>query len=153
MKIFIIKRSTSLDIGFCGFFGVLACGVFGTDNNAAFAGYVGSSAGYHPIRSGEQFGVQVVGAFTILAWTLGTSFPMFAAIKYTIGLRVSDDVEEAGLDASEHGAKAYVIEHKDVLATKTVEAAPTASGKQYTDAHVVPAGAGQTPAAAAVPQP
>jgi Amt family ammonium transporter len=35
------------------------------------------------------------------------SFVTFAAIKYTIGLRVSPEQEEAGLDIVEHGMYGY----------------------------------------------
>mmetsp|Transcript_32671 Transcript_32671/g.72733 ORF Transcript_32671/g.72733 Transcript_32671/m.72733 type:complete len:494 (-) Transcript_32671:217-1698(-) len=91
----------------CGIWGVLAVGIFGNDDNAAFAGYSGSAAGYHPFRTGEQFGVQIVGIICIIAWTAGWSAFLFYGIKHTIGLRVSEEVEDAGLDTSEHGTSAY----------------------------------------------
>merc|ERR1711998_668119 len=101
--------------GFCGIWGVLASGIFGTDKNAAFAGYHGSAEGYDPIESGEQFGVQLIGVLAITAWTVVTAVFMFGAIHYTIGLRVDASVEEAGLDASEHGGNAYIENHKGEL--------------------------------------
>lgn len=93
--------------GFCGFWGALAVGIFGADANAKFAGYAGSAAGFHPIGDGEQFAVQLIGALAIAGWTVVTSTALFVTIKYTIGLRVSDNVEAEGLDLSEHGGKAY----------------------------------------------
>mmetsp|Transcript_331 Transcript_331/g.582 ORF Transcript_331/g.582 Transcript_331/m.582 type:complete len:500 (-) Transcript_331:320-1819(-) len=114
--------------GFCGFWGVVACGIFGTDENAAFAGYVGSAAGETPIEDGEQLGVQIIGALAITAWTLGTATIMFLIIHFTIGMRVDESVEDAGLDSSEHGVKAY--DYIGEGGTKTIAVAPAAE-KQY----------------------
>jgi Amt family ammonium transporter len=95
--------------GACGLWGALSIGIFGTDKNAAFAGYAGSSNGGHPFGDGEQFGVQFIGALAIIAWTVVTGSITFLGIKYTIGLRVRASVEEDGLDVYEHGAEAYSI--------------------------------------------
>ena len=57
-------------IGACGYWGCLAVGVLGRDDAAAFAGYHGSSAGHHPLRSYEQLVVQFCGATVLLAWAL-----------------------------------------------------------------------------------
>lgn len=92
--------------GFCGIWGVLAVGIFGTDSNAAFAGYDLTG---DPFKSGQQFGVQVIGALCILGWTVVTSTILFLGIKYTIGLRVDKETELEGLDSSEHGGGAYNI--------------------------------------------
>ena len=40
-------------------------------------------------------------------WAFGTGLILFLAIKYTIGLRVTEEEEMAGLDISEHGNEAY----------------------------------------------
>lgn len=93
--------------GFCGLWGVLAVGIFGTDKNAAFAGYVGSKGGFDVFTGGEQLGVQIIGALAITGWTVVNAGLMFKAIDMTIGLRVPPDVEDEGLDSSEHGASAY----------------------------------------------
>jgi len=97
--------------GFCGIWGVLSVGIFGTDANALFAGY--PNAPNTAFASGEQFLVQFIAVLCILTWTLGTSAITFLAIKHTIGMRVSQEVEEAGLDISEHGAMAYYDEKYD----------------------------------------
>lgn len=90
--------------GFCGIWGLLAVGIFATDENVQYAGYPNTN---DAISRGEQFLVQVIGAAAILAWVLGTSTIVFVGIDKSIGMRVDEDVEEAGLDASEHGATAY----------------------------------------------
>lgn len=93
--------------GACGMWGTLALGIFGNDANAAFAGYAGSAAGFHPFRTGEQFAVQVTGVLLIALWTFANSFILFTLINITIGMRVPEAVELRGLDMSEHGGEAY----------------------------------------------
>ena len=62
---------------------------------------------------GEQFGVQVVGALVIICWTVATAGLTFIAINLVIGLRVDVDVEEEGLDRSEHGGPADDYDEED----------------------------------------
>ena len=50
---------------------------------------------------------QAVGAFTVLVYSLVATAVIALAIKYTIGLRVDDEGEAAGLDESEHAESAY----------------------------------------------
>lgn len=74
---------------FAGIWGTLAVGIFGA--SASF----------------DQFMVQlasvgIVGLFCVFGATLITLF-----VKSTLGLRVSEEEEEAGLDITEHGTKAY----------------------------------------------
>ena len=40
-------------------------------------------------------------------WCLATGSLMFLGIKATVGLRVSEDTEEEGIDIVEHGERAY----------------------------------------------
>ena len=70
-------------------------------SNVQYAGYPNVNTA---CRSGEQFGVQVVASIAIFVWTVGTSAAMFLGIKYTVGVRISSEAEDMGLDASEHGA-------------------------------------------------
>ena len=86
--------------GFCGLWGVLCVGIFCTDANVQYAAYPNKN---EACGSGEQFAVQVVGALCIIAWVCGTSTFLFLFIKYTVGFRVSEEIEDVGLDASEHG--------------------------------------------------
>ena len=53
--------------------------------------------------------VQLVGVLAILSWTIVTSAAVFFPLKLMGLLRVSAEVEEEGLDSSEHGASAYDI--------------------------------------------
>jgi len=85
--------------GAVGIWGALNVGIFGSDYNAGVAGYVGSSstaAHAHPFRTGEQFGVQLVGIICIVAWTAFWTALVFFGLKLTVGIRVADEVEENG---------------------------------------------------------
>jgi Amt family ammonium transporter len=44
---------------------------------------------------------------TTLVWSGGISAILLLALKYTIGLRPTDDAEREGLDLTEHGERAY----------------------------------------------
>ena len=50
---------------------------------------------------------QVISMAVVLAWALGTGFLMFFVLKVTMGVRLSAEEEEMGIDASEHGILAY----------------------------------------------
>ncbi|MDB5451711.1 MAG: amt [Caulobacteraceae bacterium] len=58
---------------------------------------------------GHQLISQLWGVGTTLLWSGIISTVIFLAIKYTIGLRVSAEVEEEGLDITEHGERAYHV--------------------------------------------
>jgi hypothetical protein len=93
--------------GFVGTWGLLAAGIFCTDSNVAYV-YTGEFTPQNrSCATGEQFGLQLVGALCILAWTCGMSFLAWQAINYTLGLRVVPHVEEMGLDVVEHGRSAF----------------------------------------------
>jgi Amt family ammonium transporter len=50
---------------------------------------------------------QLIGVGAVLGWCLVTGVVLFGAIKLTIGLRVTPEEEQAGLDIGEHGSEAY----------------------------------------------
>jgi len=50
---------------------------------------------------------QMIGVGAVFAWSVGTGFILFGALKYTIGLRVKPEEEIEGLDIGEHGSEAY----------------------------------------------
>ena len=92
---------------FNGVWGVMAVGLFASQDGIAQA-YVARDK-YGLLLGGgvEQLGIQALGVLAIAGWTVVASGIMFAIIKYTIGLRVSPEEEERGLDLSEHGVEAY----------------------------------------------
>ena len=60
-------------------------------------------------RPGEAGSVttQLIGIAAVFGYAFVTSFVMFTLIKVTVGLRVSEEEEEAGLDIFEHGMSGY----------------------------------------------
>jgi ammonium transporter, Amt family len=72
--------------GVCGIWGTLAVGVFSAEH---------------------QLWVQAVGAVSIIGFTLLFTVAAFGALKMTLGIRVSGEEEEEGLDLGEHGQEAY----------------------------------------------
>lgn len=82
--------------GINGIFGVLAVGIWGVDGLGVLHG-----GGF------AQLGIQAVGLVAATLWTLPLAFLMFFVIKKTIGLRVSAEVEEQGIDLEYHGIESY----------------------------------------------
>ncbi len=84
-----------------GVWGTLAVGLFATIEGNT--GTLGLFAG-----GGMTLLIaQVVGVLAVGLWTVGLSGALFLGIKMTVGLRVSAEEEEAGLDVGEHGSLAY----------------------------------------------
>jgi Amt family ammonium transporter len=61
------------------------------------------------VYSGQftQLIAQAVGVAVAFTFVFAMSYATFAAIKATLGLRVTDEQEEAGLDIVEHGMYGY----------------------------------------------
>ena len=81
-------------------------GTWGALATGRFVG-VGFSALAEGVSRGEQILYQLVAIGATWAWSFLVTAVILIAIKFTIGLRASDDEEEAGLDISEHGEPAY----------------------------------------------
>ncbi|MBB5684577.1 ammonium transporter [Sphingobium boeckii] len=56
---------------------------------------------------GAQVMTQIWAVGTTVLWTGTVSLVLFLALKYTIGLRPTVEVEQEGLDLAEHGERAY----------------------------------------------
>ncbi|MDI9434024.1 MAG: ammonium transporter [Planctomycetota bacterium] len=81
--------------GVCGAWGTLSAGLFNLESGLFYGGGLG------------QLGVQALGIVTAFAWVFGLGLGLFYLIKVTIGLRVSEEEEQKGLDIGEHGMEAY----------------------------------------------
>jgi ammonium transporter, Amt family len=90
--------------GVCGAWGLLSVGLFARYDDA-FLGR--EDAGLIYGGGIEQLAVQALMLVIILAWVGVTTAILFAAIKATIGLRVSAEEEIEGLDVLEHGLQGY----------------------------------------------
>ena len=56
---------------------------------------------------GAQLITQIKAVLVTLVWSGLVSAVLFLAIKYSIGLRPSQEAEREGLDVNEHGERAY----------------------------------------------
>jgi Amt family ammonium transporter len=91
--------------GLAGIVGTLCCGIFTSPRLAELNG-VGDPGLWYS-GSFHQLGVQALGIAVAFLSVFAVSYIVFAAIKYTIGLRVTPEEEDAGLDISEHGMYGY----------------------------------------------
>jgi ammonium transporter, Amt family len=76
--------------GVCGAWGTLAAGLF-------------DMGGF----SLEVVGVQLIGIGAAFAWTFPVSYILFKVINAMLPLRVTEQLEEMGLDIHEHDSEAY----------------------------------------------
>jgi len=81
--------------GAAGIWGTICVGLVHTDNGL----FTGGGAG--------QLGVQLIGILVLVAWSAVLSGSVFLLLRTVGHLRVSEEVEEAGLDIAEHGMPAY----------------------------------------------
>jgi ammonium transporter, Amt family len=72
-----------------------------------FFDYTVFPAGVGAYDMGAQVMTQIKAVGVTLLWSGIISAILFYALKFTIGLRPSDDAEREGLDLSEHGERAY----------------------------------------------
>lgn len=96
----------SLDVWAChgmgGLWGALATGLFATTSI--------NPAGANGLFYGNpsQFLIQAAAAATAIVFSFGLTFGMSKLLDKVMGLRVTSNEEEVGLDISEHGERAYV---------------------------------------------
>jgi ammonium transporter, Amt family len=93
--------------GLAGIWGTISCGIFTAPRLAEYNAFGDPDGGL--LYSGQftQLIAQTVGVLVAFTFVFGLSYLTFAAIKATIGLRVSDEDEVAGLDIVEHGMYGY----------------------------------------------
>ncbi|MDG2126980.1 MAG: ammonium transporter [Fuerstiella sp.] len=77
----------------------LVCGIWGT----LAVGLFGAMAGMDQVLN-QLTGIVAIGGFTVVFCLIVGS-----VLKATMGLRVSEEEEETGLDISEHGMEAYAL--------------------------------------------
>ena len=70
----------------CGIWGTLAVGIFSAEHSLS---------------------VQALGVLSYGLFCLISSFLIFSALQYSVGLRVSEDEEIIGLDIGEHDMESY----------------------------------------------
>ena len=95
-----LRIDDSLDVfgihGIGGIWGALATGIF-----------VGVGIGLDgldvDVTRIEQVLYQIIGILAAFAWSFVVSSIILLALKYTIGLRITDTEEETGIDLTQHG--------------------------------------------------
>jgi Amt family ammonium transporter len=90
-----------------GIIGALGTGIF---VNPALGGtgvydYVANAVG--AFDAGAQFKAQLIAVCTSLVWSGVVALVVLLALKYTIGIRSSDEAQEEGLDLADHDERAY----------------------------------------------
>jgi ammonium transporter, Amt family len=100
-----LRYDDTLDVfaihGLAGFTGGLMTGLFAT--NQVNPNIKGGAFYGHP----AQFVHQLVSFCVAAAYSMVGTFVILMVLKYTMGLRVSEDKEIAGVDMSYHGGTAY----------------------------------------------
>jgi len=85
--------------GIVGFWGTIVVGLWGVNGDEAIGVFNGGGV--------DQLIAQLTGGVAYAVWAVVLSFVVFGILKYTVGLRVTEEEEVAGLDISEHGSIAY----------------------------------------------
>jgi len=89
-----------------GIWGTIAVGLFAQ----ASMGEANGVAAVNGLFFGggvAQLGKQLLGVAAVVAWAAVTAAVLFYALKKTIGVRVDEEGQKAGLDISEHNLEAY----------------------------------------------
>jgi Amt family ammonium transporter len=93
--------------GVNGLWGVVALGLFADGTyGAGWNGVDGTVTGLFYGDAG-QLGAQMVGVVTLIVWAFGGTFLFMKVQDMLMGIRVSPEVEIAGLDIPEVGARGY----------------------------------------------
>jgi ammonium transporter, Amt family len=108
-----LRYDDSLDVfGIHAVGGIVGAIGTGIVANPAFGGqgwidYTAPVATAGEFDQAAQLIAQLTAVGVTVAWTGIVSLVLFLALKYTIGLRPTADVETEGLDINEHGERAY----------------------------------------------
>src|SRR5260370_1137072 len=102
--------------GFCGVLGAICLGLFADGtygagwNGVGAATYLGQAGkGVTGLFYGDttQFLVQLMGAVIFATWAFGATFIVFKIVNMVKTMRVSAEVEQAGLDVPQFGLQGY----------------------------------------------
>lgn len=99
-----------------GTIGTFAAGLYATELVTGKGGVHGFFIGWDMAGLG-QLGKQCVGILATWGFTVAVSIIIGLIVKYTIGLRTTEEQEDKGLDITQHGEIAY---HLELEATSTL---------------------------------
>jgi Amt family ammonium transporter len=81
--------------GVSGALGTIMVGLFASEGGLFFGG------------GSDLLVTQIIGVVAVFIWAFSLGFLLFKLIKVTVGVRVSKEEEEKGLDITEHGEEIY----------------------------------------------
>jgi len=90
-----------------GIIGALGTGIFVNPALGGTGVYDYTAEALAPYDFGAQMSGQLWAVGTALVWSGLVALVLMLALKYTIGVRSSDEDQEEGLDLADHGEKAY----------------------------------------------
>ena len=64
--------------------------------------------GHSEVSILQQFKIQIIGSISVAIWSGVMSYIILITLKNTIGIRISEQEEEIGLDQSSHSERAYL---------------------------------------------
>jgi len=106
----VLKVDDSLDVfpvhGVGGIVGTFLAGIFASSALGVFSGQ-GYAEG---MDMGSQLGVQLLGIGSTLAYTAVITYALLKLVQAMVGLRVTDEQENAGLDTTQHNERGYDLQ-------------------------------------------
>jgi Amt family ammonium transporter len=107
-----LKADDSLDVfgvhALGGILGALLTGVFNSPDLGGpglVTDWVTVTVGYPGIMT--QLMIQAKAVALVVVWTAVVAFIALQIVKFTVGIRVTEEQEREGLDISSHGERAY----------------------------------------------
>ena len=120
----------SLDVfgvhGVGGAFGALAVGIFATSTMTRIAGVADAPGGLID-GSTALLAKQAISLVAAAAYSFVLTFGILKAIDLVIGLRVTTEEEEMGLDLTQHGERGYIMGAGELMSGHAEEAIPSLS--------------------------
>jgi Amt family ammonium transporter len=108
-----MRLDDSLDVwgvhGMGGTWGAFATGIFAVASVGGASGLIDGNAG--------QLARQLTGIGAVWGYSFVLTLVILKVLDVVMGLRVSEEEERLGLDASQHGERGYVLEEAGPLAT------------------------------------
>jgi Amt family ammonium transporter len=119
-------------------------GAWGTIAAGIFASVAVNAAGADGLLRGNpgQLGVQVLAVAVTLGYSLIATLVILRVLDWVMGLRVSEEEEKMGLDISQHGERAYVLQGLSVQSVAELTVPRPRRGAYYTGRSLVANGTG-----------
>jgi Amt family ammonium transporter len=90
-----------------GVFGTICVGLFATPDRIGRSGNTTAVAGFFYGGGTQQLMVQLMGVAYCAVYVFAIALVAWIVLKFTVGIRVSEQEELEGLDIGEHGNEAY----------------------------------------------